>query len=389
VRAATSTQTPSASCGPRDLAARRCLPRRGPRWIQAKAFTTGNNIFFRDGLPDASSASGQSLLAHELTHTIQQGGAQAQRQDDVARADTTQIQRQATIEERLAQLANNGMADPAAQQAQQAVGTPEWQAQQAEKSTKAKAGWATIGAAVDKSRDFNDGLGHSSAGESGASKKTVSAGGAWLANHVGNKEKIGSVDEYMGRKDDPTSKHSKHLEQFLDGAHAFITPWVHTQIFNLNEDGSGWGGWGQDFNFVAPLGVADALVEKAAAPGAGGIWDLESELGIPPGQWVKGCAPTYSIYRYKVHDPKKLRIVIPSGNETNAYGSWWKKDDYQAGQWEPKGHTEGGAAEAVVKKLSIAELKKLGTDVLEIVEEKRLAENTMRVIQERSRAKQD
>ncbi|MGK0333106.1 MAG: hypothetical protein ACI89G_003206, partial [Minisyncoccia bacterium] len=27
--------------------------------IQAKAFTTGNNIFFRDGLPDASSSSGQ------------------------------------------------------------------------------------------------------------------------------------------------------------------------------------------------------------------------------------------------------------------------------------------------------------------------------------------
>jgi hypothetical protein len=43
--------------------------------IQAKAFTTGNNIFFRDGLPDTSSPGGQSLLAHELTHTIQQGAA--------------------------------------------------------------------------------------------------------------------------------------------------------------------------------------------------------------------------------------------------------------------------------------------------------------------------
>jgi hypothetical protein len=47
--------------------------------IQAKAFTTGNNIFFRDGLPDASSSSGQELLAHELTHTIQQGGGKIQR----------------------------------------------------------------------------------------------------------------------------------------------------------------------------------------------------------------------------------------------------------------------------------------------------------------------
>lgn len=44
--------------------------------IQAKAFTTGNDIFFRDGLPDTSTSSGQHLLAHELTHTFQQGGVQ-------------------------------------------------------------------------------------------------------------------------------------------------------------------------------------------------------------------------------------------------------------------------------------------------------------------------
>ena len=41
--------------------------------IQARAFTTGSDIFFRDGIPDASTTSGQHLLAHELTHTIQQG----------------------------------------------------------------------------------------------------------------------------------------------------------------------------------------------------------------------------------------------------------------------------------------------------------------------------
>lgn len=42
--------------------------------IQAKAFTVGNDIYFRDGAPDASSRDGQHLLAHELTHTVQQGG---------------------------------------------------------------------------------------------------------------------------------------------------------------------------------------------------------------------------------------------------------------------------------------------------------------------------
>lgn len=45
--------------------------------IQAKAFTTGRDIFFRDGVPDASTAGGQELLAHELTHTIQQGAVSA------------------------------------------------------------------------------------------------------------------------------------------------------------------------------------------------------------------------------------------------------------------------------------------------------------------------
>ena len=47
--------------------------------IQARAFTVGSDIYFRDSVPDASSSSGQALLAHELTHTIQQGAAGPQR----------------------------------------------------------------------------------------------------------------------------------------------------------------------------------------------------------------------------------------------------------------------------------------------------------------------
>lgn len=50
--------------------------------IQAKAFTTGNDIYFRDSVPDASTSSGQELLAHELTHTIQQGAAVHRSADD-------------------------------------------------------------------------------------------------------------------------------------------------------------------------------------------------------------------------------------------------------------------------------------------------------------------
>jgi len=43
------------------------------RAIQAKAFTRANHIYFSDGAYDPSSSAGQTLLAHELTHVIQQG----------------------------------------------------------------------------------------------------------------------------------------------------------------------------------------------------------------------------------------------------------------------------------------------------------------------------
>jgi hypothetical protein len=42
------------------------------RSLSAEAFTTGSDIFFRDGAYRPSSSDGQSLLAHELTHVVQQ-----------------------------------------------------------------------------------------------------------------------------------------------------------------------------------------------------------------------------------------------------------------------------------------------------------------------------
>ena len=41
--------------------------------VNALAFTTGADIFFRSGLYQPSTSSGQELLAHELTHVVQQG----------------------------------------------------------------------------------------------------------------------------------------------------------------------------------------------------------------------------------------------------------------------------------------------------------------------------
>ncbi|NER38956.1 MAG: DUF4157 domain-containing protein [Oscillatoria sp. SIO1A7] len=44
------------------------------RSIQARAFTTGRDIFFRQGEYNPTSHKGQGLLAHELTHVVQQQG---------------------------------------------------------------------------------------------------------------------------------------------------------------------------------------------------------------------------------------------------------------------------------------------------------------------------
>jgi Domain of unknown function (DUF4157) len=43
--------------------------------IQAKAFTTGQDVFFKQGEYNPGSKSGQELIAHELTHVVQQGSS--------------------------------------------------------------------------------------------------------------------------------------------------------------------------------------------------------------------------------------------------------------------------------------------------------------------------
>lgn len=66
------------------------------RQISARAFTMDSHIFFRDGLPDTSSAAGQHLLAHELAHTVQQqpgvvGRAAVRRETDVLYMDSAGV----------------------------------------------------------------------------------------------------------------------------------------------------------------------------------------------------------------------------------------------------------------------------------------------------------
>lgn len=42
--------------------------------LSARAFTTGRDVFFRQGEYNPGTSSGRELLAHELTHVVQQNG---------------------------------------------------------------------------------------------------------------------------------------------------------------------------------------------------------------------------------------------------------------------------------------------------------------------------
>jgi hypothetical protein len=48
------------------------------RSVQARAFTVGSDLFFANGEHRPGTAAGDRLLAHELTHVVQQRGAPAE-----------------------------------------------------------------------------------------------------------------------------------------------------------------------------------------------------------------------------------------------------------------------------------------------------------------------
>jgi len=54
------------------------------RSLSARAFTTGHDVFFRQGEYSPGTSSGRELLAHELTHVVQQTGDGIQRKMSVS-----------------------------------------------------------------------------------------------------------------------------------------------------------------------------------------------------------------------------------------------------------------------------------------------------------------
>jgi hypothetical protein len=63
------------------------------RDLSAKAFTHGQDIYFGEGSYDPDSSEGQRLLAHELTHVVQQSGGQTASEQDQETSATSQPQR--------------------------------------------------------------------------------------------------------------------------------------------------------------------------------------------------------------------------------------------------------------------------------------------------------
>jgi hypothetical protein len=58
------------------------------RQVQAQAFTHGSDIYFGQGKYDTETTSGKHLLAHELTHTVQQNGSGVKRKNMIQRKPT-------------------------------------------------------------------------------------------------------------------------------------------------------------------------------------------------------------------------------------------------------------------------------------------------------------
>ena len=77
--------------------------------LSARAFTTGRDVLFRQGEYNPGASSGRELLAHELTHVIQQNGGGIHRKmtvsqpGDAHEVEADQMARQVMLQEHVAQ----------------------------------------------------------------------------------------------------------------------------------------------------------------------------------------------------------------------------------------------------------------------------------------------
>ncbi|MCK8521388.1 DUF4157 domain-containing protein [Aquimarina sp. D1M17] len=70
--------------------------------VNAHAFTYGNHIYFNSGKYDPDSSSGKTLLAHELTHTIQQGASPIAQSQVQRKHSFTAVQKKTILQRQVA-----------------------------------------------------------------------------------------------------------------------------------------------------------------------------------------------------------------------------------------------------------------------------------------------
>ncbi len=307
--------------------------------------------------------------------------------------------------------------------------------------TRAEANWSRIRKAKDQMGEFNAKVSEARKlknkttsrglrGEGnayGKENRTSSPGAAWLANQMGRKDIIGLAETYAD-----SFQMAAFFSEFSEGAHAFITPNMHEMMSTYDKQWEYIKGWGKDFNFVAPLPVAEQLLHDASLPNiGGGLWELEEGFGIPSGFWVDACkSHNYCIYRYIIPNPEKLGLKMPSGSESQAYGSQWKTpvgdktkyygdqqnmqvqakgyekgwkreetndeleerlkiergflsdlSEFVKGEWMPFGMTSGGMREAVLPKMFRKDfLENIKKETIKVEPYQKLSDNTQNVI---------
>lgn len=72
------------------------------RSVQADAFTTGSDVFFRDGKYSPDSSDGRKLLAHELTHVVQQASGDVPAESRVSHPEDTHEREAAAVADTVA-----------------------------------------------------------------------------------------------------------------------------------------------------------------------------------------------------------------------------------------------------------------------------------------------
>jgi hypothetical protein len=75
------------------------------RAVQAEAFTTGTDVFFAPGRYDPSTPAGRGLLAHELTHVVQQSSGAGGPGGTVSHPDDPAELEAATVADQVARQA--------------------------------------------------------------------------------------------------------------------------------------------------------------------------------------------------------------------------------------------------------------------------------------------